>query len=89
MSGGIAGRRHMARVAELPCAVCRQPGPSLVHHIRTGHGMAQRASDWLTVPLCPDCHQGQHGIHGDRQKWIARKLSELDALADTYRRLER
>lgn len=50
--------------------------------------MSQRASHWLTIPLCYACHQGPQGIHGDRSVWRLRKLDELDALADTIRKLE-
>jgi len=81
-------QRHMGRVAELPCCVCGQPGPSIVHHIRAGQGMAQRASDFLTLPLCHEHHVGRTGIHGDRSAWRLRKLDELGALADTIRKLE-
>lgn len=80
-------QRHMARVATLPCAVCGQPGPSLVHHPRFCAGMAQRASDYLVIPLCPEHHAGKTGIHGDRSAWLLRKIDEPDALADTIRRL--
>lgn len=45
--------------------------------------MAQRAHDWLTVPLCWECHQGKNGIHGDRSLWRIYKLDELDVLAAT------
>lgn len=81
-----AEKRHMARVARLTCAVCGVDGVH-VHHIREGQGMGQRASNWLVVPLCPDCHQGPRGIHGDRSALRLRKLDELDLLADTIRRL--
>lgn len=84
-----AERRHMGRVAALPCSVCGAPGPSVVHHIREGHGMSQRASHWLTVPLCPRDHTGERGIHGDRSEMRLRKLTELDLLADTIRRLSK
>lgn len=84
-----AAERHKDRIAQLPCGVCGQPSPSMVHHIRTGQGGSQRASDFLTLPLCYECHQGAGGIHGDRSLWRIRKLSELDVLADTIRRLER
>lgn len=77
----------MARVAELPCVLCGEHPPSTVHHIREGQGMSQRASDYLTVPLCPDCHQGPHGIHGDRSILRVNKLSELDLLAMTIKQL--
>lgn len=49
--------------------------------------MAQRASNWLTVPLCEGCHTGTYGVHGDKSRMRARKLSELDMLADTIERL--
>lgn len=81
-----AEREHMARVASLPCACCGQYGVQ-VHHIRDGQGMSQRASNFLTVPLCPECHTGQYGVHGDKSRMRARKQSELDWLADTIERL--
>lgn len=81
-----AEKRHMARVAALPCACCGDEGVQ-VHHLREGHGMGQRASHWLTVPLCPECHTGPLGLHGDRTMMRLRKLDELDLLADTIRRL--
>lgn len=51
--------------------------------------MSQRASHWLTVPLCPRDHTGERGIHGDRSEMRLRKLTELDLLADTIRRLSK
>ena len=50
--------------------------------------MGQRAGHGLTIPLCWDCHQGPHGIHGDRSRWRLRKMTELDALDRTNLRLE-
>ena len=81
-----AEREHMARVASLPCACCGQYGVQ-VHHIRDGQGMAQRASNWLTVPLCEGCHTGQYGVHGDKSRMRARKQSEIDWLAGTIEKL--
>lgn len=77
-----ASKRHMARVAELPCSVCGDEQVQ-VHHIREGQGMAQRADDWLTIPLCVDCHTGKHGIHGDKTMMRIKKVGELDLLAQT------
>ncbi len=82
-----ASKRHIARVKSLPCAVCGQSGPSDAHHIRSGQGMSQRADDFLAIPLCKGCHQGQNGIHGDRAMWRIYKLTELDALARTIEEL--
>lgn len=76
----------MDRVASLPCAVCELDGVQL-HHIRDGQGMAQRASNYLVVPLCPDCHTGRYGLHGDKSRMRARKLTELDLLAITIESL--
>jgi len=82
-----AEREWMGGVASLPCACCGCCGPSQVHHIRDGMGMSQRASNWLTVPLCECCHTGQYGVHGDKSRMRARKMSELDWVADTIEKL--
>lgn len=83
-----AEKRHMGRVAALPCGVCGAPGPSIVHHMRSGFGAAQRAPNALTMPLCWEHHAGNTGIHGDRSAWLVRKLTEYDVLADTIMKLE-
>lgn len=49
--------------------------------------MSQRASDFLTVPLCPDCHTGPNGLHGNRSLMRIKKLEELDLLAMTIEAL--
>lgn len=85
-----AGKRHMARVARLPCAICGAE-PVEVHHIREGQGAAQRAQDALTVPLCVYHHRGAEGIHGLGRKgfYMRHKRDELDLLAQTIENLER
>lgn len=83
-----AERAHMDRVAQLPCALCGAPPPSQVHHLREGQGMSQRASNWLVVPLCPSCHQGPQGIHGDQTMLRIYKIDEMDMLADTIRKTQ-
>lgn len=45
--------------------------------------MSQRASNWLTIPLCPDCHTGPNGIHGNRSLMRIQKIEEIDLLART------
>ena len=59
---------HKGRVAELGCAMCHHihephtPGPVELHHIRSG-GWGR--GDYTTlIPLCPDHHRGNIGIHG-------------------------
>lgn len=89
-----AEKRHMGRVAALGCILCRYLGyghsPAEIHHLREGQGMAQRASHYLTVPLCYEHHQGASGLHGlgTRGFYTRYKLDELDLLAMTYEALE-
>lgn len=83
----------MGRVKSLPCVLCSllgQPQSDITeaHHIRTGHGMGDRASDFLTVALCVECHRGTHGFHGTKALMKIAKLSELDLLAETIRMLD-
>ena len=74
-------RRHLARVKELPCSVCDEPGPSEAHHVKQG-------SQYTCVALCPDCHRNQVlGLHGQKRMWSIKKMDELDALNITIERL--
>lgn len=74
-------RAHLARVKELACSVCDQPGPSEAHHIK-------QHSQYLCVALCEGCHRGPLlGLHGQRRAWLVRKVDEQDALAKTIERL--
>ncbi len=90
--------KYLGRIARFGCIVCRYycemfdeeydpPDPSLqltvIHHVRTGQGKSERAPDFLTVPLCVEDHVGKHGIHGDKQRIKAVKLTEMDLLALT------
>lgn len=89
----MKGKDYMARVAQLPCVLCDElgvgPSKAEVHHIRTGQGTGERASDFLTIPLCPDCHRGPNGIHGDRSLLRIIKAEELDLLAITISKVIR
>ena len=56
-----AEAEYMGRVAELGCCICKRPAE--VHHVLTGKGYGQKASDFDTIPLCFDHHNGgQHGV---------------------------
>lgn len=80
-------RDYLDRVAGLGCICCHMLGTGYraaeIHHPREGQGMSQRASDWLAIPLCPDCHRGSRGLHGDRTYMRVLKVGELDLLALT------
>ena len=77
---------YMDRVAQLPCATCGAM-PVTIHHIREGQGVSQRASHFMTVPLCPDCHTGPLGVHGNKTMMLIQKKNELDLLAETIERV--
>lgn len=78
---------HRDWIANQPCVLCEllgctQSSKTDVHHVREGQGVAQRASDYLAIPLCHEgCHQGPQGIHGDRSLLRLAKVEELDLLA--------
>ena len=82
------GREYMGKVAQLPCAICGVYGVH-VHHIRTGIGMGRRASNFDTLPLCPEHHQGKSGIHGCGRKAFEKlhDVTELELLRRTKEEL--
>lgn len=84
----LAGKRHMGRVAQLPCVLCGQ-SPVEVHHIRAGEvaGAGQRGPDFLTIPVCTSCHRGPMGIHGNKAMLKITKKTELQLVAETLEEL--
>lgn len=73
-------RKHIGRVKELPCSLCDTSGPSEAHHL-------DQSCQYLCAALCPDCHRGASGWHGTKVLWNIKKMTELDALNVTLRRL--
>jgi hypothetical protein len=86
---------HMGRVAQVPCVLCRHMGlgesPAIVHHMKLGTGASDRASDFLTIALCPEHHVGPSGVHVLKEKGLRLRynLSEIDLLAMTIEGLYR
>ena len=95
-----AEEKYLGRIVRFGCIVCKYycdmfdevyepPDEKLqltvIHHVRTGQGKSQRAPDYLTVPLCVNDHVGTHGIHGDKQRIKAVKLTEMDLLGLTIK----
>lgn len=83
-------KRHMSKVAELGCIVCRREGygisPAELHHPRANAGMGQRASNFDVIPLCPAHHRiGGHGIaiHAGQKTFEARYGTEAELLEAT------
>jgi hypothetical protein len=81
-----AEKQYMNKVAQLPCGLCGNI-PVELHHIREGQGAAQRAGNFLVIPLCPDCHRGKMGIHGDKTMLRIMKTDELQMLNDTLEKV--
>lgn len=84
----------MGRVAKVPCVICTRMGlgetPALVHHMKLGTGVSDRASDFLTIALCSEHHVGATGVHTLKEKGLRLRYgcSEIDLLADTLEALE-
>ena len=87
------GKRHMGRVAKVPCVLCARLGlgesPAIVHHMKFGTGASDRARDVLTIALCPEHHTGASGVHTLKEKGLRLRYNctELDLLADTLEAL--
>ena len=78
---------HMERVAGLPCCLCGVYGVQ-VHHVTEGKTFGKRdALHFCTLPVCPDCHTGPKGIHGDKTMLRISKKSELELLGETLAKL--
>lgn len=86
-------KTHKSRLAELGCMVCRRlygphnPGPVELHHFRGG-GWGK--GDYKTlIPLCPEHHRGNTGIHGLGVKGFDKHypFTQRDLLDDALRLL--
>lgn len=68
-------KKYFGRVAELGCILCSHISgiagtPSELHHVRR-YG-AKRATSPI-LPLCPEHHRGNSGLHGLGVKGFERK----------------
>jgi len=90
----VAEKKHMSRVAELGCIVCKRMGyentPAELHHKRAGTGGGRRASHYDVIPLCPEHHRGNTGLHGLGSKGFVKHYGydEADLLAEVSSLLE-
>jgi len=51
--------KHLEKIRQLPCCLCGSPPRNDPHHLKRDiakRGMAMRAPDDMTVPLCRSCH---------------------------------
>ena len=74
------------RIVQLGCILCRHLGlgetPAECHHIRR---MGMKRSNAEEIPLCPEHHRGNSGVHGMGRKAFSRHygVTEEDLLAQT------
>lgn len=78
-----AQKKHYNAMAGVGCALCRfvlgyRDTPAELHHIRRA-GIRNESS---VIPLCPEHHRGNSGIHGMGRKAFERhyRLTEEDLL---------
>lgn len=85
---------HKDALAQLGCMVCRRlfpylaPGPVELHHLRGG-GWGK--GDYTTlIPLCPEHHRGDSGVHGLGTKGFGKHygFTQADLLLDALSLLE-
>jgi hypothetical protein len=85
---------YLARVAELPCVICKiigtyQANRTEVHH-KLVPGMGIRASDYDTMPLCVYHHRtGKFGeaVHNGTKSFEAKYGIQDDHIKETQRKL--
>ena len=93
---------HMAKVAQLPCAVCHhfgmvQTSPTQVHHTISGRHGHRKTPDKQTIPLCMCHHQGLRfdrdirkiAIHSSKREWEEAYGPDTDFIAWTLEQIER
>jgi Recombination enhancement, RecA-dependent nuclease len=85
-------KQHYDNIANLGCILCIHLGhngtPAEVHHIRRFGGKRDLAP---VIPLCPEHHRGNTGVHGMGKKSFARHygvdehdlLEKVNELLDT------
>lgn len=84
-------QRHLARVRAVGCLICQNFGlgetPASAHHI----GDSSDRSDYLTIPLCKEHHQGATGFHGLGERAFNARYSttELQLLGELIERLSK
>jgi hypothetical protein len=83
----VATQKHLARVHELPCALCGSHNIE-AHHVTEGKTFGKRDKlHFCTIPLCTSCHQGPNGIHGNKNMLRLVNKSELELLSETLEKI--
>lgn len=86
-------KKHLSRVAEIPCVACRKMGfiteAVEIHHIGNGT-TSKKSSDYEAIPLCHPHHRtGGYGVavHAGRKKWESIFGTEKELLQEVLNEL--
>ena len=68
-----AQKQHYDKIARIGCSLCKfvlgyDDTPAEIHHIRR----SGKRSNAPVIPLCPEHHRGNTGIHGYGRKQFER-----------------
>lgn len=86
----MKSKRELSDAAALGCVLCHTLGygstPAEIHHIRR---LGAVRSDSEVIPLCPEHHRGNTGVHGLGRKAFCKRygLTEEDLLLETKKLL--
>jgi hypothetical protein len=84
-------RKYLSSVADIGCILCKHLGysdtPAEIHHIRRFGGKRDNAP---VIPLCPEHHRGNTGVHGLGHKGFDRRygITELELFDEAQRILQ-
>ena len=79
-------KAYRASHQKYSCLYCGKFGCECAHISLPGHGgISQKAEDWLSVPLCYNCHRGEAHQHGQSEIIDGLKLYNFDII--TYCKL--
>lgn len=76
---------YLEHTRKQACLCCGRNNVSQVHHLKIAgeSGIGFKADDWLTIPLCPQCHLGELHQKGQEEfyknlEWITKYISLVD-----------
>lgn len=76
--------KHLKLTRSLPCIICGKWPPNQAHHLLRSvrRGMALKAQDRYTLPLCFNCHRDLHDM-GDETLFFEQHNIDAVSLSDT------
>ncbi len=89
-----AEKKHMQKVVELGCLVCRKLGyydaPAEIHHIKNNTGMGRKENNFCVIPLCANHHRNTNfSYHYSPKQFTKDWGSQEDLLKETLELLEK